>query len=137
MQVPKQRSGPKQILGDLEGEVLECVWQRGPVSVREVHSHLAARREIAYTTVMTVMSRLAEKGLLQRRPEGRAFIYSASMPRDEYWTEVVKNFLDGVLQGANRPLLSHFVESLAADDAAQLDLLADIIEEKRRKRACS
>jgi predicted transcriptional regulator len=131
------RSGLRQVMGGLEEEIMECVWQRGPVSVREVHQCLVAKRDIAYTTVMTVMSRLAEKGLLVRRPEGRAFIYSAPVPRDEYCAGVVKEFMDGMLVGASKPVLAHFVESLTADDAAQLDMLAEIIEEKRRQRTQS
>jgi predicted transcriptional regulator len=132
--VLKERSGLRQILGELEEEVMNCVWDLGPVSVREVHRCLLAKRDIAYTTVMTVMSRLAEKGLLSRRPEGRAFIYSASLPRDEYCAVIVRDFMDGMLAGASKPVLTHFVDSLAADDAGQLDVLAEIIEEKRRAR---
>lgn len=134
MVMRRERLGLRQVMGELEEEIMECVWERAPVSVREVHRCLLAKRDIAYTTVMTVMSRLAEKGLLVRHPEGRAFIYSACAPRDEYCAGVVKDFMDGMLVGASKPVLAHFVESLAADDAAQLDMLAEIIEEKRRAR---
>lgn len=131
---PRERSGLRQVLGELEEEVMECIWERGPVSVREVHQCLLEKRDIAYTTVMTVMSRLAEKGLLVRHPEGRAFIYSACAPRDEFCAGVVRKFMDGMLVGASKPVLAHFIESLTADDAAQLDMLAEIIEEKRREQ---
>jgi predicted transcriptional regulator len=130
----KERSGLRQVMGELEEEIMECVWELGPASVKDVHRCLLAKRDIAYTTVMTVMSRLSEKGLLARRPEGRAFIYSAAAPRDEYCAGVVRDFMDGMLAGASKPVLSHFVETLTADDAAQLDMLAEIIEEKRRAR---
>lgn len=130
----KERLGLRQVMGGLEEEIMECVWEGGPVSVREVHRCLFAKRDIAYTTVMTVMSRLAEKGLLVRHREGRAFIYSASTTRDEYCVGVVKDFMDGMLVGTSKPGLAHFVERLTADDAAQLDMLAEIIEEKRRAR---
>ena len=130
----RERSGLRQVMGELEEEIMECVWDRGPLSVREVHRCLMDKRDIAYTTVMTVMSRLAEKGLLVRHPEGRAFIYAAATPRDEYCAGVVKDFMAGMFVGASKPVLAHFVESLAADDAAQLDMLAEIIEERRRAR---
>lgn len=71
------RAGLRQIMGELEAEIMECVWELGPASVKDVHGCLQERREIAYTTVMTVMSRLANKGLLISRPEGRAYIYEA------------------------------------------------------------
>jgi predicted transcriptional regulator len=85
MAVPEERSWPKRVLGELQEEIMEYVWRCGPVSVRDVHRCLLAKRDNAYTTVMTVMSRLAEKGLLFRRPEGRAFIYSSSSASDEYY----------------------------------------------------
>ena len=71
--------GLRQVLGDLEAEIMECVGQMGSASVRDVHEVLLGRRHIAYTTVMTVMSRLAEKGLLARRQDGRR-VYSHPRP---------------------------------------------------------
>ena len=133
----KERSGLRQVLGELEEEVMECVWALGPLSVREVHRCLLAKKDIAYTTVMTVMSRLADKGLLTREAEGRAFIYSASISRDDYCAGVVRDFMDGMLVGASKPVLAHFVSSLTTDDIAQLDMLAEIIEEKRREQTHS
>ncbi len=62
------------LLGDLERAIMAVVWQHDEVSVRQVHEALEDR-DLAYTTVMTIMSRLAEKGILERRKEGRAFIY--------------------------------------------------------------
>lgn len=62
------------LLGDLEGAVMAIVWQHDEVSVRQVHEALEDR-DLAYTTVMTIMSRLAEKGVLERHKEGRAYIY--------------------------------------------------------------
>jgi predicted transcriptional regulator len=127
------RGGLTQVLGDLEAEIMECVWDGGETSVRDVHRCLLERRDIAYTTVMTVMSRLAEKGLLVRRPEGRAYLYSPAVARDEFCVDIMKGLVDGVAGRMERPALTHFVETLTDDDAAQLDLLAEIIAEKRRE----
>jgi len=126
--------GLRQILGDLEAEVMECVWDLGSASVKDVHRCVLERRDIAYTTVMTVMTRLAEKGLLVRRQEGRAYVYTPSVPKDEFCVDVVKDFVGGLFGQVDRPVLAHFVQSLTEDDEAQLDLLAEIIEEKRRER---
>ena len=75
-------------LGDLERAVMEQVWlaaeeDRAPVSVREVHELLGSSRSLAYTTVMTVMGRLAEAGLLTQERSGRAYRYSAAGSREE------------------------------------------------------
>jgi predicted transcriptional regulator len=124
-------------MGDLEAEIMECVWERGPVSVKEVHRCLEERREIAYTTVMTVMTRLAGKGLLVSRSQGRAYIYEAAADREAYCSNVVRSFMSDMLVDADRAVLSQFVESVTERDKSQLDLLAQIIEEKQRERSSS
>ncbi|HZJ02654.1 MAG TPA: BlaI/MecI/CopY family transcriptional regulator [Thermoleophilia bacterium] len=129
--------GLRQVLGELEAEIMECMWEFGSASVREVHECLAEKREIAYTTVMTVMSRLAEKGMLRRSQEGRAYVYVPVETRDAFCTSVVKRVLDGLFAGAGKPVLAHFVENLTEADSAELDGLAQVIEEKRRERSSS
>jgi len=125
--------GLGQVLGDLEAEIMECMWDLGSASVRRVHECLQEDRNIAYTTVMTVMTRLAEKGLLDRMQEGRAYIYSPVQSRDAFCTGVIKNVMTGLLGQTGRPVLAHFVENLDGEDAAELDLLAEIIDSKRRE----
>lgn len=129
--------GLRQVLGDLEAEIMECMWELGSASVREVHECLVEKREIAYTTVMTVMSRLAEKGMLQRRQQGRAYLYAPLESRDAFCTNVVRRVMDGLFGGAGGPVLAHFVENLTETDSAELDDLARVIEAKRRERASS
>src|SRR5688572_8069575 len=72
------------VLGPLETDVMEAVWARGDATVRDVHATLARRRDIAYTTVMTTMSRLAAKGLLERDSSGLAHRYRPAVSREEY-----------------------------------------------------
>ena len=129
--------GLRQVLGDLEAEIMECMCELGSASVREVHECLAEKREIAYTTVMTVMSRLSEKGMLQRTQEGRAYLYAPVESRDAFCTNVVRRVLDGLFGGAGRPVLAHFVENLTEADSAELDGLAQVIEAKRQERESS
>ncbi len=131
------QEGLRQVLGELEAEIMECMWERGTASVRDIHECLAERREIAYTTVMTVMGRLAEKGLLSRSQQGRAYLYSPAETRDSFCTGVVRSVVEGLFGGVNRPVLAHFVEHLSEEEGADLDLLAAIIDEKRRERRSS
>lgn len=131
------RSGLTQIMGELEAEVLECVWDLGSASVKDVHECLLERREIAYTTVMTVLARLTAKGLLVARAVGRAYVYEATAGREEFCAGVVREFMSGVLADADRAVLTQFVESVTERDMQQLDLLARIIEEKRQDTSSS
>ena len=131
------RTGLRQVLGELEAEIMECVWDLGQASVRDVHHCLLERRQIAYTTVMTVMSRLAAKGFLVSRREGRAFIYEGASGRGDFCAGVVRDFMSEMLADADTAVLAQFVDSVTERDKSQLDLLAQIIEAKRREQSPS
>ncbi len=109
---PREASGG---FGPLEGEVMEAVWAAAaPVSVREVVDALnAGRREpLAYTTVMTVMSRLAEKQALTRRKAGRGYRYEASA------ADAAGIAVKDVLREHGDAAIAHFVEEVRGDPAA-------------------
>jgi predicted transcriptional regulator len=84
---------------------------------------------------MTVMSRLVAKGVLVSRPVGRAYVYEAAAGREEFCAGVMRRFMSGILIDADQAVLAQFVDSVTENDVAQLDLLAQIIEEKRRERS--
>jgi predicted transcriptional regulator len=103
------------MLGPLEQEIMEKVWAAGgPVAVRDVVDGLNRRRreQLAYTTVMTVMSRLAEKGVLTRVREGRGYLYEASAP------DAAGLAVRGVIREYGDAALAHFVEEARADPKA-------------------
>ena len=71
-------------LGDLEREVMRQLWAAtGPMTVRQVHEALSRRRDLAYTTVMTVLDRLTKKGVVTREKADRAYLYAATQTREE------------------------------------------------------
>lgn len=83
------------ILGDLEHAVMDVLWARpAPTPVREVHEDLARGREIAYTTVMTVLDRLAKKGIVTRRLDGRAWLYRPARSRLDLYVATLVEVLD-------------------------------------------
>ena len=125
--------GIRQVLGDLEADIMELAWEKSPVSVRDMHERLARNRPLAYTTVMTVMSRLSEKGLLKRQQQGRAYLYVPSCTRDEFCEDAVSTVMRGLLGGFGEPVLTNFVDTVGAQDAAKLDELMRIIEEKKKE----
>lgn len=124
-------------LGPLELRIMEVVWRRGPSNVRDVLRALATddETEIAYTTVMTVMGNLADKGLLQASQVGRTYVYSAVVTRGEFIRKQVKSVLDTLLDGFTEPTLSYFVERLSASDPEQLAELERLIAEERARHA--
>lgn len=123
--------GIRQALGDLEADIMEQCWKNSPTSVRDVHQTLAKNRSIAYTTVMTVMSRLAEKGLLRREQHGRAYLYVPACSREEFCSETISTVMQGLLGEFGEPVLTHFVDTVGSQDAGKLDELMRLIEQKK------
>lgn len=118
-------------LGDLERSVMEQLWAASkPVTVREVHEQFAG---LAYTTVMTVLDRLAKKGLASRERDGKAWRYTAAAAREELVADLMRDALDGA--GDRQAALVRFVGQVSADDAALLrDALARLEDPVRRTR---
>jgi len=71
-------------LGELESAVLEALWSHGPLSTPAVHDVVGVPRNLAYTTILTVLQRLHKKGLVSREEQGRAHLYSAVLSREQF-----------------------------------------------------
>ena len=89
----RRRQPLAAVLGPLESEVMEIIWDRGEVTVRDVYEELTEARSIAYTTVMTTMGRLTDKGLLQRLEDQPAHRYLALMTCEQYARSTVKSVM--------------------------------------------
>jgi predicted transcriptional regulator len=116
----------RQVLGPLESEVMEILWSASePLNVPEVLSRLNADRspQLAYTTAMTVMSRLADKEILRRRRQGRGYVYEPAV--SDSAAIAVRN----VLRDHGDAALAHFLEQARADPKARLRLERLLSEE--------
>ncbi|MCW1958342.1 MAG: BlaI/MecI/CopY family transcriptional regulator [Mycobacterium sp.] len=116
-------------LGDLERAVMDHLWAADePQTVRQVHEGLLSQRDLAYTTVMTVLQRLARKSLVLQIRDDRAHRYAAMHGRDELVAGLMVDALDqAVNSGDRRAALVHFVERVGADEADALRrALADL-----------
>jgi predicted transcriptional regulator len=117
---------------DQELEILKVIWQRGQASVREVYNDLLKQREIAYTTVLTMMGILERKGHLQKTRGDRAYIYSPVESQDETQQRMVKEFVDRVFNGSAGPLLVHLVAD-SEISKAELAEVESMVKQKRKK----
>ena len=122
-------------LGDLERAVMDHLWSAPhPQTVRQVHESLSERRELAYTTVMTVLQRLAKKNLVSQIRDDRAHRYAAVHGRDELVASLMVDALDQVADtGSRQAALVHFVERVGADEAEALRRALDELESGPRK----
>lgn len=122
------RPSPKveRYLGSLESRVMEYFWRTDSGTVRDVVEHLARSHPVAYNTVLTVMSRLAEKGLLARSLEGKTYRYRAARSKEEFLGAVSGRIVDDLLADFGDVAIAQFlsrVEQVAPDKlAALLDL---------------
>jgi predicted transcriptional regulator len=120
-------------LGELERGVMEQLWSSpGTRSVREVHAALGRDRELAYTTVMTVLDRLAKKGLVVRERDGRAYRYAAAQSREDLVAEVMHTALTEDPAERTAALVA-FVGRVSREDAeAMRSALARLEEADQR-----
>lgn len=109
-------------LGELERSVMDHLWSADePQTVRQVHEVLSAQRELAYTTIMTVLQRLAKKNLVVQQRDDRAHRYAATHGRDELFAGLMVDALDQAADSGRREAaLVHFVERVGTDEAAAL-----------------
>lgn len=135
IRIRPEHEGLKASLFDLEADVMEIVWSEGwqAFSVGDVHQRLEQEREIAYTTVMTTVSRLHDKGLLAREREGKRYLYQPLMDKDEFLRsmarEVLGSLFDAGVEGAEALL----VERVVTADGDDLDRLEALIRARRKE----
>lgn len=124
---------PKSRMGELERAVMETLWVPAPDggdwwTVRDVHATLAADREIAYTTVLTVLQRLSVKGIVGQERDGRAHRYRASGSRDEMTAGLMREALDEFAAGDRRTALVAFVGEASEEERRALREALEAIE---------
>ncbi len=100
----------KSTLTGPELEIMKIVWRLENATVRAVYEELLERRKIAYTTVMTVMRTLEQKGYLKSSQDERAYVYQATRPKNQVIKGMVKEFVDRVFNGSAERLVAHLLE---------------------------
>lgn len=117
-------------LGELQAAVLEVIWDRKAATVQQVRDALA-HRELAYTTVLSVMQKLEKSGWLGHRTDGRSYVYFAKRSRAEAGKSALRQFTERIFDGDPVLLFQHLLDDkrLTPDELAELRKLID----KRRK----
>src|SRR5262249_14497394 len=123
----------KTELTDHELRIMKVIWERGNATVRDVYEELLKHRKIAYTTVMTVMGVLEQKGRLKKSASGRAYVYTPAQPQREVVSSMVRDFVGRVFNGMARPLLVSMPDDGKISEE-ELDELNKLLKEQRRKR---
>lgn len=98
-------------LSPLELDCMNVLWPLGEASVREIRQALAPTRPRAYTTIMTILDRLARKGVASRRKAGKAWVYRASLSAGEARRHAVAQVVAAFFDGSSEALLAHLAAS--------------------------
>jgi predicted transcriptional regulator len=127
----RRKQALADLLGPLESEVMDIVWSRGDVTVRDVHQALQAEHPIAYTTVMTTLGRLADKGLVKRDDDQPAHRYSVLITREQYARSTVKSVVDWLVSHFPDPAVAYFVDRVEEEDEQVIMRLRKAIDQRR------
>ncbi|MFQ5611863.1 MAG: BlaI/MecI/CopY family transcriptional regulator [Anaerolineae bacterium] len=125
-----KEKGLTHIFGELEARLMEAVWTLEQASVQAVIDHLGG--ELNYKTTMTVLNRLVDKGLLARHKSGRAFLYSATMSREELLAGVFDQMVRGMLDRDFRQIaIAQMIETVEDLDPQLLDDIGRLIQQRK------
>ena len=111
-----------------ELEVLKILWQQGPSTVREVMEVLNQRRRRAYTSVMSLLNVMTDKGLLTRRPKGRAFVYHAHVARQNTLGRMVEDLLGRAFEGSTSALVAQLLDQ-SSPSRKELEAIRKMIDQ--------
>lgn len=125
-------------ISNLEAEIMKVVWDRNEVTVREVHEAML-KKEIGikdsgftpYTTIMSTMTQLAERGVLHQKRTGKTFIYTAAVDKEELSRSIIETVADTLLEGASKQLIFKFLSDARKLSTEKIEKLIEKLEEKK------
>jgi BlaI family penicillinase repressor len=121
-------------LAPAEWQVMEVLWDEGPLAARDVFARLPLGTDWAYKTVKTLLSRLVAKGALDYEQIGNSYLYRAAVAREQMTRQEVRGLLDRVVSEATAPVIAQFIDEVELSDA-EIRSLKRLLDEKRRGRS--
>lgn len=127
------KKGLELRLHELEAAIMDVVWSRklSAFAVGDVLAILEKQREIAYTTVMTTVSRLHDKGLLERERDGKRYLYTPKLTREQFLESTARTVLDDAVGG--HQAMAMLAEKVSEASAGELDDLERLIRQRREE----
>jgi len=117
-------------LSELEQEVMDIIWELGTGTVRDVLTKLSQEKQLAYTTVMTIMGRLVDKGVLSRKMEGDSYIYRPRISKENYVAKSVHNIFSAAVSSLGQEAVTHFIKEIQKLNPEKRKELLEILDEK-------
>lgn len=128
--MPKQKT---HRLGDLQLKIMKVLWQRGECAVSDVFAEISKERDLAYTTIATMLRKMEGRGLLTHRTDGRTFIYRAAVDEQSVTSNMSEHLLDRLFEGSLSDLVSHLLQTreVSREELTKIEKL--IAERKKAK----
>jgi predicted transcriptional regulator len=123
--------GIAKVLGELEAEIMDALWTRRHATVGDVRADLRSRKEYSFNTIMTVMNRLVEKGVLAKSDARGVFSYRPAVTRERFRRDVTRSVLAALLHDGSLFHAAGFAEALRGCTAEERALLEKIVIEER------
>ncbi|WP_103664492.1 BlaI/MecI/CopY family transcriptional regulator [Gracilimonas amylolytica] len=119
-------------LGESEMEILHHVWELGEATVAQVRERILNDRKVAYTTVMTIMKNLNDKGFLKYYKDGNTYVYSARIEPEQVQSNLVSGLIDKVFKGSTSALVQTLVkgENISEKELKELRDMIDSMEDQ-------
>ncbi|MGM0875802.1 MAG: BlaI/MecI/CopY family transcriptional regulator [Bacillota bacterium] len=124
--------GLNRFFGPLESKIMDILWEGSEKSIKEVQQHLEKEKPTNFNTVMTVMNRLVEKKILEKRVEGRTSLFKPVKTKEEFIEEQSKKLTDNLLDEFGGLVVNHMLDSLKEVDQNLLDRLEQKINQLKK-----
>ena len=118
-------------LSDFEMDIMQLLWQEEPCTASQLHKVLLADKQVAYTTVKTIVDRLEHKGAIERcGHEGRAIVFRTIVTQDALSEQAMPSFMQRVFKGNSRSLIAHFIKEEKLNDE-DIEYLQTLLKNKK------
>lgn len=125
-------NSPSHRLGDLQLRILQSLWAKPKSSVAEVHAELLPERDLAYTTIATMLRKMEARGLVTHAEEGRTYLYSAVVRSEDVNRSAGSHFVERLFEGSLTDAVSHLLTTREVS-REELDQLEKLIKDAKRR----
>ncbi|KOR78978.1 BlaI/MecI/CopY family transcriptional regulator [Peribacillus frigoritolerans] len=126
--------GLNRFFGPLEANIMEYLWEKDEQSIKAVQQSLELDKPINFNTVMTVMNRLVEKGILEKRSEGRLSLFRPVQSKEEFFEEQSKKLTENLLDEFGGAVISHMLDAMKDADQGLIEKLEQKIQSLKKDK---
>ncbi|MEP9408364.1 BlaI/MecI/CopY family transcriptional regulator [Peribacillus frigoritolerans] len=126
--------GLNRFFGPLEANIMEYLWGKDEQSIKAVQQSLELDKPINFNTVMTVMNRLVEKGILEKRSEGRLSLFRPVQSKEEFFEEQSKKLTENLLDEFGGAVISHMLDAMKDADQGLIEKLEQKIQSLKKDK---